>query len=294
VIGITVAMMLLEITAGIFSHSMALLADGWHMSTHVIAFVMAAIAYRFTRRHADDRRFSFGTGKIGVLGGYSSAIVLSIIALAMAGESIRRLFSPLTIHFNEAIGIAALGLCVNLVCAFLLKDDPHHYHSHDHESGSDHSHHHDLNLRAAYVHVLADAFTSVLAIGALTSGKFFGWGWLDPAVGIVGSGVVFSWAYTLLRDTGTVLLDVTPETSDLPREIRRAVESDGDSIVTDLHVWQVSSGKFAAIVSIVAHQPKTCEQYRALLQEHEELVHVTIEIANCHDHEESRVHAQMT
>ena len=174
VIGITVAMMLLEITAGIFSHSMALLADGWHMSTHVIAFVMAAIAYRFTRRHADDRRFSFGTGKIGVLGGYSSAIVLSIIALAMAGESIRRLFSPLTIHFNEAIGIAALGLCVNLVCAFLLKDDPHHYHSHDHESGSNHSHHHDLNLRAAYVHVLADAFTSVLAISALTSGKFLG------------------------------------------------------------------------------------------------------------------------
>ncbi len=289
VIGITVAMMLLEITAGILSHSMALLADGWHMSTHVIAFVMAAIAYRFTRRHANDRRFSFGTGKIGVLAGYSSAIVLSIIALAMAGESIRRLFSPLTIHFNEAIGIAALGLCVNLVCAFLLKDDPHHYH--DHESVSDHSHHHDLNLRAAYVHVLADAFTSVLAISALTSGKFFGWGWLDPAVGIVGSGVVFSWAYTLLRDTGTVLLDMTPETSDLPREIRRAVESDGDSVVTDLHVWQVSSGKFAAIVSIVAHEPQTCEEYRALFQEHSELVHATIEIARCHDHEERRAHA---
>lgn len=290
VIGITVAMMLLEITAGIMSHSMALLADGWHMSTHAIAFVMAAIAYHFTRRHASDTRFTFGAGKIGVLGGYSSAIVLSIIALAMAGESVHRLFSPLTIHFNEAIGIGALGLCVNLVCAFLLKDDSHH-HAHDHGSESTGRHHHDLNLRAAYVHVLADAFTSVLAISALTSGKFFGWSWLDPVVGIVGSGVVFSWAYTLMRDTATVLLDVTPESSDLPAEIRRAVESDGDSVVTDLHIWQVSSGKFAAVVSIVAHEPKNCDDYRALLQEHEELVHVTIETQQCPEHNRQLVHA---
>lgn len=281
---ITVAMMLLEITAGVMSHSMALLADGWHMSTHAIAFIMAAVAYHFTRRHSADIRFSFGTGKIGVLGGFSSAIVLATIALAMAGESVHRLFSPLTIHFNEAIGIAALGLCVNLVCAFLLKDDPHHHHAHGGGSGHSH-HHHDLNLRAAYIHVLADAFTSVLAISALTSGKFFGWAWLDPVVGIVGSGVVFSWAYTLLRDTGMVLLDVTPNSSDLPDEIRRAIESDGDSIVTDLHVWQIGSGKFAAIVSIVAHELKTCESYRALLREHEELVHVTIETQQCHDHE---------
>ena len=286
VIGITVAMMLLEITAGIMSHSMALLADGWHMSTHAIAFVIAAVAYHFTRRHASDARFSFGTGKIGVLGGFSSAIVLSIIALAMAGESLHRLFSPLAIHFNEAIGIAALGLCVNLVCAFLLKDDPHH-HAHEHGGGSSVSHHHDLNLRAAYVHVLADAFTSVLAISALISGKFFGWSWLDPVVGIVGSGVVFSWAYTLLRDTGTVLLDVIPKSSDLPTVIREGIESDGDSVVTDLHIWQVSSGKFAAIVSVVAHEPKSCEAYRSILAEHEELVHVTIEIQHCHDHEES-------
>lgn len=295
VIGITVATMMLEITAGIMSHSMALLADGWHMSTHAIAFVMAAVAYHFTRRHSNDARFSFGTGKIGVLGGYSSAIVLSIIALAMAGESVHRLFSPLAIHFNEAIAIAALGLCVNLVCAFLLKDDPHHQHphhdTHDHASHSSGSHHHDLNLKAAYVHVLADAFTSVLAISALASGKFFGWSWLDPVVGIVGSAVVFSWAYSLVRDTGTVLLDVTPATSDLPVEIRRAVESDGDSIVTDLHIWQVSSGKFAAIVSIVAHEPKSCEAYRALLREHEELVHVTIETQHCHDHEDTSVYS---
>ena len=285
VIGITVAMMVLEITAGVMSHSMALLADGWHMSTHAIAFIMAAVAYHFTRRHSADIRFSFGTGKVGVLGGFASAIVLSVIALLMAGESVHRLFSPLSIHFNEAIGIASLGLAVNLVCAFLLKGDPHHHHGHAH--GSAHNHDHDLNLRAAYVHVLADAFTSVLAITALTSGKFFGWSWLDPVVGIVGSGVVFSWAYMLLRDTGIVLLDVTPDTSDLPEEIRRAVESDGDSIVTDLHVWQVGSGKFAAIVSIVAHEPRTCETYRALLREHAELVHVTIETQQCHDHESS-------
>jgi cation diffusion facilitator family transporter len=288
VIAITIAMMLLEITAGVISHSMALLADGWHMSTHAIAFVMAALAYHFTRRHASDARFSFGTGKIGVLGGFSSAIVLSIIALAMAGESVHRLFSPLTIHFNEAIGIAALGLGVNLLCAFLLKDDPHHHHAHAGGSESGHVHHRDLNLRAAYVHVLADAFTSVLAISALTSGKFFGWAWLDPVVGIVGSGVVFSWAYMLLRDTGVILLDVTPQTSDLPDEIRRAIESDNDSIVTDLHVWQVGSGKFAAIVSIVAHEPRPSESYRALLREHAELVHVTIETQQCHDHESSR------
>jgi cation diffusion facilitator family transporter len=286
VIAITIVMMLLEITVGVISHSMALLADGWHMSTHAIAFVMAALAYHFTRRHASDARFSFGAGKIGVLGGFSSAIVLAIIALAMAGESVHRLFSPLTIHFNEAIGIAALGLGVNLLCAFLLKDDPHHHH-HDHagDSGSGHAHHRDLNLRAAYIHVLADAFTSVLALSALTSGKFFGWAWLDPVVGIVGSGVVFSWAYMLLRDTSVILLDVTPRTSDLPEEIRRAIESDNDSIVTDLHVWQVGSGKFAAIVSIVAHEPQPCESYRALLREHDELVHVTIETQRCHDHE---------
>jgi cation diffusion facilitator family transporter len=285
VIAITIVMMVLEITVGIISHSMALLADGWHMSTHAIAFVMAALAYHFTRRHAADARFSFGTGKIGVLGGFSSAIVLAVIALAMAGESIHRLFSPLTIHFNEAIGIAALGLGVNLLCAFLLKDDPHHHHGHPGDSGPGHAHHHDLNLRAAYIHVVADAFTSVLAISALTSGKFLGWAWLDPVVGIVGSGVVFSWAYMLLRDTGAILLDVTPQASDLPEEIRRAIESDNDSIVTDLHVWQIGSGKFAAIVSIVAHEPKPSETYRALLREHAELVHVTIETQQCHDHE---------
>src|ERR1700719_3741519 len=279
VIVITGVMMVVEITAGLLSHSMALLADGWHMSTHVTAFLITAVAYYFTRRHSSDAQFSFGTGKIGVLGGFSSAVVLSIVAFLMAGESVRRLFQPLEIHFNEAIGIACVALTVNLVCAYLLKEDHHYAHGHD-DHGEDphsHSHGHDLNLRAAYLHVLADAFTTLLAIIALTSGKFFGWAWLDPVVGIVGSGVVFSWAYMLLRDSGVILLDVTPQASDLPEEIRRAIESDDDSIVTDLHVWQVGSGKFAAIVSIVAHEPKPSESYRALLREHAELVHVTIE-----------------
>src|SRR6266404_7418420 len=278
VIAITGVMMVVEITAGVLSHSMALLADGWHMSTHVTAFLITAIAYYFARTQAGNARFSFGTGKVGVLGGFTSAVVLSIVAFLMAGESVHRLFVPLEIHFNEAIGIACVGLLVNLGCALLLADR-----HHEHGDGSAHSH--DLNLRAAYLHVLADAFTSVLAIVALTGGKFFGWGWLDPVVGLVGSGVVFSWAYTLLRDTSGILLDRTPPSSDLPEEIRRAVESDGDSLVTDLHVWQVGIGKFAAIVSIVAHRPKSSDEYREMLRGHGELAHLTIETQHCREHE---------
>src|SRR5438874_5705419 len=283
VIGITAVMMVLEITVGLISHSMALLADGWHMSTHVIAFLITAMAYSLCRKHSSNAQFTSGTGKIGVLGGFSSAVVLAMSALLMAGESAHRLFVPLTIHFNEAIGIASLGLLVNLSCALLLKDTSHHHHhdGHSHAGG----HRHDLNLRAAYVHVLADAFTSVLAIIALTGGKFAGWSWLDPIMGIVGSGVVFSWAYTLIRDTSGILLDRTPLSSDLPDEIRRAVESDGDSLVADLHVWQAGTGTFAAIISIVAHRPKSSDEYRELLREHEELVHLTIETQHCREHE---------
>src|ERR1700720_837335 len=283
VIAITGVMMVVEITAGLLSHSMALLADGWHMSTHVTAFLLTAIAYYFTRRHASNERFSFGTGKIGVLGGFASAVVLSVVALLMAGESVHRLFVPLTIHFNEAIGIACVALTVNLVCALLLKDDHHHSHHSAHDHHGQDRHHHDLNLRAAYLHVLADAFTTFLAIVALTSGKFFGWGWLDPIVGLVGTGVVFSWAYQLLRDTSGILLDRTPAKADLPSEIRHTVESDGDSIVTDLRVWQVGVGKFAAIVAIVAHKAKTSDAYRELLGEHEERVLVTIETQHCRE-----------
>src|SRR4030081_913568 len=290
VIGIAATMMVIEITAGVAFNSMALLVDGWHMATHVTAFLITALAYYFSRRHASNPLHSFGTAKIGVLGGFASAVILAVIALLMAGESVRRFFAPLPIHFNEAIGIAVLGLFVNLTCALVLTHEHDHGHSHsDHphtHARQDRHHHHDLNLRAAYLHVLADAFTSVTAISALLAGKFFAWSWLDPAVGILGSGVVMSWAYSLIRDTGGILLDRTPASSDLPEEIRRAIETDGDSIVTDLHVWQVGVGKFAAIVSIVAHEPRTSDQYRELLRGHEELVHVTIETQHCReDHE---------
>jgi cation diffusion facilitator family transporter len=275
VIGITAAMMIVEIIVGVASNSMALLADGWHMGTHVTAFVISAVAYYFSRRHSSDPLHSFGTAKIGVLGGFASAVILAVVALLMAAESVHRFFAPLSIQFNEAIGIAVLGLLVNVVCALVLT----HYGDHDHQG--EHHHHHDLNLRAAYLHVLADAFTSVTAITALTTGKFFGWTWLDPVVGIIGSGVVVSWSYTLIRDTSGILLDRTPPSSELPDAIRQAVESDGDSLVTDLHVWQVGVGKFAAIVCIVAHQPKTADDYRDLLRNHQELVHVTIETQHC-------------
>ena len=286
VIGITAAMMVVEIAGGIAFGSMALLADGWHMSTHVAAFLITALAYHFSRRHAHDSRYSFGTGKMGVLGGFASAVVLAVIALLMAGESVHRFIAPQPIRFDQAIGVAVIGLVVNLVCAWLLRDEPQHHHGHAHgpEEGHDPGHH-DLNLRAAYIHVLADALTSVTAIIALTAGKFLGWSWLDPAMGIVGSVIVSVWAYGLVRDSSGILLDRTPESSDLPDEIRRAVESDGDSRIADLHIWQVGAGKFAAIVCIAGHDPKPAETYREMFREHVELVHVTVEVQRCSEHD---------
>ncbi len=289
VIALTGLMMVVEIVAGSVFNSMALTADGWHMATHLSAFVLTALAYSYDRRHARDPRFSFGTGKISVLGGYTSAVVLAVVAAIMAGESVRRMFAPVPIHFGEAIGIALIGLAVNLVCAFLLRGEPHHHHAHEarHEAGH-HHHHHDLNMRAAFVHVLADALTSVTAIVALTAGRYLGWVWLDPIMGLVGAGVIASWVYSLVRDTSTILLDRTPADTDLPAVIRESIESDGDSLITDLHVWQVGAGKFAAIIGVVAHEPKTPEEYREALKVHEELVHVTIEVQVCHSHEASR------
>ncbi|HJT80942.1 MAG TPA: CDF family Co(II)/Ni(II) efflux transporter DmeF [Chthoniobacterales bacterium] len=277
VIVITATMMVVEIVAGFASNSMALLADGWHMATHVTAFFITAAAYYFSRRYSGNPLHSFGTAKIGVLGGFASAVVLSVVAILMAAESIHRFFEPLSIRFNEAIGIAVLGLIVNLICAAIFT----HRGRHDHHSRSGPEPPQDLNLRAAYLHVLADAFTSITAIVALTAGKFLGWAWLDPVVGVIGSGVVMSWSYTLIRDSSGILLDRTPASCDLPDAIRRAVESDGDSLVTDLHVWQVGVGKFAAIISIVAHEPKSADDYRDLLREYRDLVHVTIEIQHC-------------
>jgi cation diffusion facilitator family transporter len=281
VVVLTGAMMLIEIVAGYFFHSMALMADGWHMGTHVAAFALAAVAYSYGRRHAKDARFTFGTGKVGVLGAFTSAIVLAIIALLIAADSIHRLLVPQTIHFREAIIIAVVGLFVNLLSAFMLKD--HQHHGHDHSHGHSHDHH-DLNLKAAYIHVLADTFTALGAVLALTTGYFLGWVWLDPAMGLVGTIVILSWAWTLLRDSGSILLDRVPASSDLPVVIREGIELDGDSKITDLHIWQVGAGKFAAIIGVVAHHPRTPDDYRATLKIHEELVHITVEVHICNEH----------
>ena len=278
---LTATMMVVEIVAGILSGSMALLADGWHMATHVAAFGIAAFAYIYARRHATDGRFTFGTGKVGDLGGYTSAIVLALIALFMAWESTQRLFHPVAIQFNEAIAIAVIGLGVNLFSAWLLKDHHHHHGHHHHEH--DHKGHADQNMRAAYLHVLADATTSVTAIVALLSGKFLGWNWLDPVMGIVGSLVISVWVWGLLRSTSKVLLD--GETAPhLFQEIREAIEqNDSDARIADLHVWQVGVGQFSAIVSIVAHEPKSPQHYKRLVSIHEELVHVTVEVNRCEE-----------
>ena len=291
VLGLTAVMMVVEIVGGLKLHSMALFADGWHMATHVAAFFITVAAYSFARRHAKNARYSFGTGKAGVLGAFTSAIVLGAIAVFMIVESVNRLLHPLPIHFNEAIIVAVLGLVVNVVSAWLLKDEEHHHHGHTHghgEHGLEHGEHahsgghrHDLNLRAAYVHVIADALTSVLAIAALTGGKFLGYAWLDPVMGLVGSAVIAQWAYSLVRDTSGILLDEEPETSDLNEEIRKAIKSDRDALITDLHIWQVGVGKFAAIISVVAHEPRTPSFYKEGLKQHEELVHVTVEVERC-------------
>jgi cation diffusion facilitator family transporter len=279
---LTAVMMVVEIIGGLKLHSMALFADGWHMATHVAAFFITVAAYGFARRHSINARYSFGTGKVAVLGAYTSAIVLGAIALFMVGESVNRLLHPLPIHFNEAIVVACVGLAVNVASAFLLKDQHHHGAGHDHDHGQGHHHHHyDLNLKAAYIHVIADALTSVLAIIALTGGKFFGWTWLDPIMGLVGSAVITQWAYALVRDTNVILLDKEPETSDLNSEIHKAIERGDDTRITDLHIWQIGVNKFAAIISLVSHAPQSPAFYKQLLAEHEELVHVTVEIHKC-------------
>lgn len=289
VLMLTLVMMVVELVGGLKLHSMALFADGCHMGTHVAAFLIAAGAYFFTRRHAKDPQFSFGTGKVAVLGAFTSAIVLGIIGIFMVIESIDRLMNPVEIHFTEAIVVACVGLVVNVVSALMLSGAHSHGHGHSHDHDHSHGHHHDLNLRAAYVHVIADAVTSVLAIIALTGGKFLGWMWLDPAMGIVGAIVIAQWAYTLVRQTNVVLLDKEPHDSDLNEEIHKAIENDGDTKITDLHIWQLGVHKFAAIISVVAHEPKTVKAYKDSLKEHEELVHVSIEVQRCcADEEPSR------
>jgi cation diffusion facilitator family transporter len=276
VIAITATMMVIEIVAGNLYGSMALVADGWHMSTHAAAMLIAALAYLYARKHANNPRFTFGTGKLGDLAGFASAIVLALIALLIGWESFQRFSAPVSINFHEAILVACVGLAVNLVCAWLLKDD-HAHHHHGHEHAHDHEKGHDQNLRAAYVHVLADALTSVLAIAALLLGSLYGWLWLDPAMGIVGALVIARWSWGLVRDAGATLLDYIPEGEDLPEEISEIIEKEGGEIA-DLHVWQLGPGHHGAIVSIVTATPKAPSYYRKKLAAIHDLSHVTVEV----------------
>ncbi len=282
VVGLTAAMMVAEIAGGSIFGSMALLADGWHMSTHAGALAIAAFAYRFARSHARDPRFTFGTGKLGDLAGFTSAIVLAMIALGIGYESVVRLFQPVAIRYPEAIAIAVVGLGVNLLSAWLLGADHHHDHDHPHGDGDhhhDHHHHHDHNLRAAYWHVLADALTSVLAIAGLLAAWTFGWTWLDPAIGIVGALVIAHWSWGLVRDSGAVLLDATPNKA-LGETIRGRLEIGHDRIA-DLHVWRLGPGHHGAIVSLVSDDPQPVEQYHARLAGLHEISHLTIEVHRC-------------
>lgn len=289
---LTLVMMVAEIGGGWFYNSMALLADGWHMSSHALALGLSVVAYRAARHFARDHRFSFGTWKIEVLGGFSSALLLVGVAGLMLFESVARLLDPSPIHYQQAIGIATVGLLVNLACAWLLKDDHGHHHGHahhhDHHQGHDHdarSHahtqghgHQDLNLRAAYLHVLADAATSVLAILALVGGMLWGADWLDPLMGIVGAVLVAIWARGLLRDTGRVLLDAEMD-APLVAEIREVIAELPDAEIRDLHVWRVGQVQYAAVLSLRMAAPIPAQAIRERLAIHEELVHLTIEIA---------------
>jgi len=275
VVALTAVMMVGEIVAGIAFNSMALLADGFHMATHAGALGIAALAYRYAKRHATSGRYSFGTGKVGDLAGFASALVLGIVAIGIAWESAIRLVDPSPVEFGESTIIAIIGLGVNIASALLLG----HGHDHGHDDHSGHAHHHDHghekdnNLRSAYLHVVADALTSVLAIAALLGGRYLGWVWLDPAMGVVGAIVIAVWSWSLMRDTGAVLLDATD--TKLESEIRTLVEGPGGATITDLHIWRVGPGAHAAIVSVVgASRATICERLRPV----HEIEHLTVEI----------------
>jgi cation diffusion facilitator family transporter len=290
VIGLCAVMMVAEIVGGLLFGSIALVADGLHMSTHAGALLLAALAYRYARRHADDPRFSFGTGKFGDLAGFSSAIVLVMIAVLIGYEAVARLIAPVPISFNEAIPIAALGLIVNIVSALLLGGGGHdHGHSYDHSHSNDHGHshehshvhghgtaHRDNNMRAAVIHVLADAVVSVLVIAGLLLGRSFGWLFMDPLAGLVGAAVIASWSYGLIRDTGAILLDMNPDRG-MAERVRATIERDGDR-VEDLHLWRLGPGHLGAILSVVTAKPRDAGHYRRLLRHFRNLSHVTVEV----------------
>ena len=290
---LTIITMVVEIVAGTIYGSMALLADGWHMGTHAAAFGITLFAYRYAKKHAESERFSFGTGKVSVLGGYTSAIALGIVALLMLVESVHRLFNPQAIQFNEAIIVACIGLTVNVVSMFLLGDHHHdhghehghnhsknHDHSHSHDHDSDHSHkhgehHHDHNLRAAYMHVLADTLTSLLAIVALLFGKFYGWNWLDAAMGMIGALVIAKWTMNLMKQTSPILLDENIG-DDYRQSITEALAS--YAIVTDFHMWKVSGHHYSAAITLESNSDKTISEYKQMLAKFDKINHLTLEV----------------
>jgi len=275
VVVLTATMMIVEIFAGVLFGSMALLADGWHMATHVAAFGITLFAYRYARFHADNPRFTFGTGKVSVLGGFASAVALAVVALFMASESIVRLLQPQLIHFDNAIAVALAGLIVNLICGWMLRES----HDHIHEEHEE-DHPHDHNLRAAYLHVLADALTSVFAIIALIAGKYLGWTWLDPIMGLVGTAVISRWSYGLISDTSRILLDGAAE-EEIRTAIQPAIEHDADNRIADLHVWNVGPNHYSAGLSVVTHHPHPPEHYKELLRDIPHLSHLLIEVNEC-------------
>jgi cation diffusion facilitator family transporter len=276
VLAITALTMVVEIVGGTLFGSMALLADGWHMMTHVAAFAITLFAYAYARKNRDNPDFSFSTGKVSSLGGFASAIALGVVALMMGMESIERLFTPTEIHFNQAIFVAIIGLIVNGVSVFLLHD--HHGHEHEHKHGEhDHHHEHDHNLAAAYFHVLADTLTSILAIGALIIGKWLGWKWPDPVMGIVGALIITKWAIALLKQSSRILLDRSAS-ADLREKVRAMIESDHDNRVADLHIWNVSETHRAVVLSLVTHAPQDPAYYKKLLNNVDAFAHVSIEV----------------
>ncbi|UYI50230.1 CDF family Co(II)/Ni(II) efflux transporter DmeF [Vibrio natriegens] len=272
---LTLVTMIVEISAGTLFGSMALLADGWHMGTHAAAFCITLFAYRYAKQHANSERFSFGTGKVSVLGGFTSAIALGIVALMMMVESVHRLFNPETIKFNEAIMVAVIGLVVNLASMLLLKD--HHHHGHEHHHDHHHEHHHDHNLAAAYFHVLADTLTSLLAIIALIIGKFYGWVWLDATMGIVGALVIGKWTLGLIRQTAPVLLDESID-EQYRQDIRAELAPYAD--VVDLHVWKVSGHHYSAAIAIKNRSNKSLGEFKQILSKFDKIHHLTLELQN--------------
>ncbi len=278
---LTFTTMVVEIVAGTQFRSMALLADGWHMATHVLAFMITIFAYRYSRIHEKDQTFAFSPAKVSVLGGFASSVALAVVAFMMMAESAERLMVPQAIQFDEAILVAAVGLVVNLLSALLLSDHHHHDHAHDHHDDHDHDHdhhhHHDHNLRAAYLHVMADALTSILAIAALLAGKYYGWNWLDAVMGFVGALVILTWAWGLIKETSPVLLDQGIDEHYL-QAIQDTLEDEGDCRVSDIHIWRVSPSHHAAIIVLVTRAPKSPDYYKALLANFVHLDHVTVEV----------------